>query len=473
MFGMFPAAVIIVMIVATHGGVSGEALYVTASQGSIYPGLYLRDCVNIMDNACGGGLPGAAAVLRNLKTQLGGGIEPLHAHYFDRFSVFVSTHPQGNAAMMTMANRLGIKYLTWDMSAVQLPEMQTDDMIKLSTPKIVSTNSIVLPNNALFGKLVPSVVENNIAMLSLVDFAIPELAMYPVEPVWTAVRTIRAQYGNDVVIVVRHAGAAPAEEFVKRVLASPHSPDVIWFDRDGYPVSDVYKNATKVKNCWLIKNLVVDNALGGIRIEVTSSGSSGGPRQVVGITPIQKPYSELSKTDASYTRDLKMFADEASFALANDPVVGVTKEAFNYTWSPDENIRPCFAGACQTGSLFADGIRYLGGADIALLNSGGIRGPGFPAGNITTSMLFMMNPYSNVLCTGTILGSTLLSIYNWSIHAATFTEVFNGNWGHMLLQNSNMRVRYNTDTRTLLSVSIWDNVTRSYQPLDRNKLYKF
>ena len=61
------------------------------------------------------------------------------------------------------------------------------------------------------------------------------------------------------------------------------------------------------------------------------------------------------------------------------------------------------------GTLIANGMLYVTGADIALMNGGGIR-DSIPAGNITMKMIYTVMPFGNYIQTGTFKGSELKAI---------------------------------------------------------------
>jgi len=61
------------------------------------------------------------------------------------------------------------------------------------------------------------------------------------------------------------------------------------------------------------------------------------------------------------------------------------------------------------GTLIANGMLYVTGADIALMNGGGIR-DSIPAGNITMKAIYTVMPFGNYIQTGKFKGSELKAI---------------------------------------------------------------
>ncbi len=67
------------------------------------------------------------------------------------------------------------------------------------------------------------------------------------------------------------------------------------------------------------------------------------------------------------------------------------------------------AGETAAGDLVADAVRADAKADIAIMNSGSIRGDRvYPAGPLSRRMLLEMHPFGNVICTLSVPGSVVL-----------------------------------------------------------------
>ena len=65
------------------------------------------------------------------------------------------------------------------------------------------------------------------------------------------------------------------------------------------------------------------------------------------------------------------------------------------------------------GDLCADAYRAATGADVAFVNSGGIRAD-IPAGSITEDRIYMMHPFGNKLCMVRVTGLQILNCLEWS-----------------------------------------------------------
>ena len=184
---------------------------------------------------------------------------------------------------------------------------------------------------------------------------------------------------------------------------------------------------------------------------------------------------EQWKLDIAYLRQL---ADEA---ISYDPVVGQST-FMPVTRDDSKNIlglglgiyRGCMRGECEIGNLFTDAFRWKVDADIAFMNSGGIRGPGWPAGDVHISDIWAAFPFPNILCVGMFSGISLFKLFDYSIAEATFMSHFTEH-GDRLMQISGLKIVYNTQLKgsRIVSIDVWDKQSQSYKPLERLKLYKF
>jgi hypothetical protein len=173
--------------------------------------------------------------------------------------------------------------------------------------------------------------------------------------------------------------------------------------------------------------------------------------------------------DERYVENMKQLRILADEAIQNDPVVGISEEM---PFTRIDDWRKCMGGECPIGNLFTDALRQ--DADFAVLNSGGLRGPGWPAGEVRVSDLWGALPYVNYRCSGVMSGVSVFKLLNFSTSLATFESTLTVT-GDRLLQMSGMKMSYNTflNGTRLISVDIWDDDAKGYLPLDRLKLYKF
>lgn len=98
---------------------------------------------------------------------------------------------------------------------------------------------------------------------------------------------------------------------------------------------------------------------------------------------------------------------QAKFATAMSAVVATSRAPFD---ARDRYLR---GQESPLGNLFADALRKAANTDVALVNSGGIRGNRiYEAGPITERTLLEMHPFGNVVCTVAMTGRMLLAALN-------------------------------------------------------------
>lgn len=180
------------------------------------------------------------------------------------------------------------------------------------------------------------------------------------------------------------------EEFVEAMRNHIHPPSVI-VDVRGNNVteSDDPYNPTPTKNFF--PSHVLDNQ--GIWIvsysyyylryfqqRLTVSAETATKGRILDVELIQDAMFEIPDKikDAEYREDIVYMRSLAQQAAENDPELGRT-EYMPPGEIESENLRPCFGGECQIGNLFVDAMRWKSGSDVAFIQSGGVRGPGWEA----------------------------------------------------------------------------------------------
>ena len=101
------------------------------------------------------------------------------------------------------------------------------------------------------------------------------------------------------------------------------------------------------------------------------------------VDEINAQYDELLNTVVAHT-DVELFV--------HDPATGERMVRSNET---------------NLGDLCADAYRHVTGADVAVINGGGIRA-GIPAGDITYGQIIAVNPFGNQICMVEVTGQELL-----------------------------------------------------------------
>jgi 5'-nucleotidase len=170
----------------------------------------------------------------------------------------------------------------------------------------------------------------------------------------------------------------------------------------------------------------VNTAVGSVRVvEARSSGTALGildiMRSPVG-TRVERSRVETIYDD-EVTPDTAIARMVASYEVRTDSLAhGVVARIKLPLLTASEE------GQYALGNLIADAQRNGARADFALMNNGGIRGGGLPAGPVTYAQLFELSPFQNNLVKVTITGAQLRSVMEHalesgrpSVHIAGFT----------------------------------------------------
>lgn len=156
----------------------------------------------------------------------------------------------------------------------------------------------------------------------------------------------------------------------------------------------------------------------------------------------------------------------------------------------ENGIRLIRSRETNLGDFCADAYRAVAGADIAIVNGGGIRAD-LPEGDITYGDIIAVHPYGNTLCVAEVLGQEILDALEMASRS-TLPEISDGenavgeNGG--FLQVSGLRYTIDTsvestvqldeagmfvscgDSRRIKDVQILRS-DGSYEPLDPNQTY--
>ena len=93
-------------------------------------------------------------------------------------------------------------------------------------------------------------------------------------------------------------------------------------------------------------------------------------------------------------------------AFTNNPIVGTT--GFMPLTCADK-WHKFMGGKCPIGNLFTDSLRWIEeDSDFAVLLSSGLRGSGWPAGNVQVSDIWSTFPFINYKCSGVMSGFFLI-----------------------------------------------------------------
>ncbi|CAB9516278.1 acid type B receptor subunit 2 [Seminavis robusta] len=248
-------------------------------------------------------------------------------------------------------------------------------------------------------------------------------------------------------------------------------PAVIYAPRGKY---ERFATPGKVHNTWVYwKNNYGAEGFDQLRLHLRHDPSLPHTQnEVLDLTVTQDDTRNIDERvkDEQFVRDIEFLKDLMVEAENNDPLLGNSTEM---PYTREGKVRRCYGGECPLGNLFTDAMRWRAQADVAVINSGGIRGGGWPAGEVRTSNIWASFFYANTLCEISMSGLSLFRLFNYSTSLASF-EPRNIADGDRLFQVSGARITYNTELNTsrLISMEIWDNKMQDYKPVDRLKIYK-
>ena len=124
---------------------------------------------------------------------------------------------------------------------------------------------------------------------------------------------------------------------------------------------------------------------------------------------IENPMSTKIAEKQSEVADLlnEVVASSSVDLIANDP------EAVDANGDPIRIIR---LQETNLGDLCADAYKEQTGADIAIINGGGIRAD-IPAGDITYGDIISVHPYGNMICVVDATGQQIIDALEWGVRS--------------------------------------------------------
>mmetsp|Transcript_32071 Transcript_32071/g.59275 ORF Transcript_32071/g.59275 Transcript_32071/m.59275 type:complete len:1074 (+) Transcript_32071:111-3332(+) len=454
-----------------------------------------RDCLdptNTNDRTCNGGLASVASIIRNRSGGDADGTGTTTQHLFipklDRQNIFVQSHPSGIGVNKLISH----DHFGWNAYTAppyffvrDFPELQTRDFravlsnldLQRSSPWEPFLESVYfdLDTGATFVHLNPSppaparggpyFVEYFLRALDYVAKVNQLSGCYDDEKV-NGEGACRTHCWLPPIIYFNDFDEQLFNELLQVGLKHEHPPLLIY----GLTGEILAPRIAENKTAFVTIPVNRDELLSHLRIEVDQGQKNERIVSSVNLTRFNLEELPEEFKDAEYIEDLQYLRSLADKAIVNDPVVG-TSGFMPLTRTGD--WRKCMGGECPIGNLFTDAIR--GDADFAVVNSGGLRGPGWPAGNITVGNIWSALPFLNHRCTGVMSGVSVFRLLNHSTALATYESTYTA-LGDRLLQMSGMKMSYNTlivNGTRLISVEMWDNEANEYLPLERLKLYKF
>lgn len=256
--------------------------------------------------------------------------------------------------------------------------------------------------------------------------------------------------GADYVVVLAHLGEATSTTGVDShtLISKTHGIDVVL---DGHTHSVVAHDA-------------VDNAQNK-SIGVTQTGTGFEYIGKLVISPEGKMSTELvSILDVPYTNTQVKATTDSLLTLMyieTDRVVG--KCDFDLIMNDHTYGQIPRKGESNLCNLVSDAFRLRTGADIGLVNGGGIRN-GVPAGPLTYGSAISILPFYNLTCTIEVTGEMIVNMLGKCIQKYPEED---GNFA----QVSGMKYTVHTVSHTVSDVTVLNRENGKYEPIVADKTY--
>ncbi|MBQ7705662.1 MAG: bifunctional metallophosphatase/5'-nucleotidase [Selenomonadaceae bacterium] len=266
----------------------------------------------------------------------------------------------------------------------------------------------------------------------------------PVESARKMIKILRPQC--DVLICVMHMGLDASSEFTsERIAAETEGIDVII---DGHSHTELPEGLT-VKNTLIAQTGNYEHFLGQVKINLrdgeiiskTAKLLTAEDVKKINPTPDKRITNQIIKIEK---KNKKIF----------DVVVAHSDRELN---GARELVR---RQESEIGNLCADALRWKTGADIAIMNGGGIRA-GLPSGDITRGDILEIAPFGNTLQKAEISGKVLRETLEHSVFGVP--AAFGG-----FLSVSGMTFTFDSSKPAGQRV---EEIFINGVPLDENKIY--
>ena len=465
----------LLVVLVLFGAVRCEALAATVQfysyRGEVLSGA-VTACPTPNASACIGGLAALASYVRYQRvaaTTEGRDLLVLAVPTVDRTSVFAQMHPDSWGV-----NGVAFDYLNFSsyFATTTIIDERRPGMSKLqlANSRFVVGNSYAKPSHTWNGFLYPWAMDTDrgIAATELYD----ELAANSdsvTNSVNAQIRNLKQRYPSLQITIV-FTGAATTHDRVMLLPYIDNPPSIIMYERAATTPADF--NDTFINNSWVIvftpptSALQLNFSTDGIRLDTTK-------KPLTRNIDLATVASSIIR-DAQWNTDQAFFRQQALLAQANDPVLGVSSDSMPL--HRVDTFRLCMGGECAAGNLFCTGLRSQLDADVCMTNSGGYRGAGWPAGNVTVSRLWTLLPFANRVCVGKVMGLTLFELLNYSVTVATFNTTLSPTGNHLMQVDG---IRYAVDVNRsssagrLLGVQVFNRTSKEWTNLSRLAIYSF
>lgn len=189
------------------------------------------------------------------------------------------------------------------------------------------------------------------------------------------------------------------------------------------------------------------------------------------------PTQTLTDTDPQIDEYIKNIREEYS-ALGNRVVGKSEVELFFQDENGNRLIRNT---QTNLGDFCADAFRVVTGADIGVINGGGIRAQ-LDKGEITFNELLSVYPYNNTVCVAEVTGQQILDFLELSVsmypeengtfqHVSGLTYTLKSYISSPVVFDEYMAFEKVDGERRICNVKVLNSKTALYEPIDENKIY--
>jgi hypothetical protein len=203
------------------------------------------------------------------------------------------------------------------------------------------------------------------------------------------------------VVVYEETNAKGFDEFITNMLSHENPPSLIIDVRgnnlESYETPKYRPSNVVDRGIWIVSYYFYYLLYYQQRLTISTLPGSMG--RVINVTLLNETLEVIPDYihDEEYAVDIAYMKHLADQANQNDPVVGQSEFM---PIAEDEllSFRYCMGGECPIGNLFSDAALWKSNADFAFVNSGGVRGLGWPAGDVRISDLWNALPFVSSHC---------------------------------------------------------------------------
>ena len=240
----------------------------------------------------------------------------------------------------------------------------------------------------------------------LYDFFQGADGLYLYTAVQAAVNDARAQ-GADYVVAIGHLGNTGITPAYTSEAVISHTTGIDAFI-DGHSHETYERTVSNAagEKVILVQTGTKLNAIGKVVIEPATGNISSG---------LVTDYAEKDPAASAFIESLMAdFSDTLNQVVASSDVTLTTMD-------PATGLRRIRNGETNLGDLVADAYRVVMGADIGMVNGGGIRAD-IEAGNVTYEDIINVHPYGNEMCLAVATGQEILDALELSVMNAPLED---------------------------------------------------